>query len=106
MVRGLRLRLRSVDGLHDSREVLGSGSAASANDADAEIFDEFRESVCHRLRLERIDRFAYAGVDWQSGVRDDGKRECRVLREIADGLAHVFGPGRAIQSDDIDLQRL
>ncbi len=112
--RGSRLGLRggrprAGRGSHtvdDRRKMLGSGAAAAADDANAEPFDELAEHVGHRRRLERIDRVAGARVERKPGVRNARHRSRRVAREIADRLAHVLRAGGAIQSDDVDRQRL
>ena len=80
-------------------------SAASAHDADAEVLHELGECFGHRGRLERIHRFADARVERQTGVRDHRQRERRVLGEIANRLAHVLGPGGAVEPDDVNAER-
>ena len=41
-----------------------------------------------------------------AGVGDAVDRHRRVLAEEADRVAHVLGAGRAVEADDVDLQRL
>ena len=84
----------------------GRRSAAAADDLHPEIANEFREGRRHRPWLQWIDRFADAGVERQPRVRNHRQRQCCVLGQVPHRFAHVLGPGGAVQSNDVDLERL
>jgi hypothetical protein len=86
--------------------MLGRRPAAAADDPHAEPLHELAEHLRHRGRLERVHGVAGARVEGQAGVRDHGDRPRRVLGQVAHRLAHVLRPGRAVQADDIDAERL
>ncbi len=56
-------------------------------------------------RFEGVDGLA-VDVERQPGVRNAGYRQRGVLAQYADRLAHVLGPGGAIQTYDVDGQAL
>ena len=92
--------------LGDRRDVRGRRAAAAADDRDAVALDELAEAVGQRLGLLGEDRLAVRALERQAGVRDAVDRDARVLAEEADRVAHVLGAGRAVEADDVDLQRL
>ena len=57
------------------------------------------------VRLLGEDRLAVRALQRQAGVRDAVHRHRAVLAEVANGVAHVLGPGRAVQADNVDPQR-
>ena len=52
------------------------------------------------------DRLAVRALDRDAGVRDAVDRQRRGLAEEADRVAHVLGAGRAVQAEDVDVERL
>src|SRR5438477_10186746 len=49
-------------------------------------------------------RFAAAQIDRDACVRDDADRFAGALYEVADRLAHLLGPGRAVEPDDVSAE--
>jgi len=49
---------------------------------------------------------AAAVVDGEAGVGDDGNGQMAVFAQIARWLVHVFGAGRAVEADHVDVERL
>ena len=90
----------------DRADVLGGGAAAAADDAEAVALDEIAEHVAERLRLGREDRLAVGALVGDAGVRDAVDRRRAVLAEEAHGVAHVLRAGRAVEADDVDVERL
>ena len=92
--------------LLDRADVLRRRAAAAADDADAVALDELAQRLGQRAGLLREDRLAVRALMRDAGVRDAVDRQRRVLAEEADRVAHVLGAGRAVEADDVDLQRL
>ena len=89
--------------LDDRRDVRGGGAAAAAHDADAVALDELLQRLGQRLGLLGEDRLAVGSLQRQAGVGDARDRHRAVLAEEADRVAHVLGPGRAVQADHVDV---
>ena len=92
--------------LGDRADVLRGRAAAAADDAEAVALDEVAEHLGERLRLGREDRLAVGALVGDAGVRDAVDRRRAVLAEEADGVAHVLRAGRAVEADDVDVERL
>ena len=69
---------------------------------DAVALDELAEHLRDLLGGLREDRLAVGALDRQPGVGDAVHRQRRRLAEVADRIAHVLGPGRAVEADDVD----
>ena len=104
--RGARLGVLVRAALGDRADVLGRRAAAAADDAEAVALDEVAEHLGERLGLGREDRLAVGALVGDAGVRDAVDRRRAVLAEEAHGVAHVLGAGRAVEADDVDLERL
>ena len=96
----------ALDALGDRLDVVWRRAAAAADDRDAVALDELPEHVGERLGLLREDRLAVRALERQSGVRDAVHGLARELAEEADRVAHVLGAGRAVEADDVDVERL
>jgi hypothetical protein len=59
----------------------------------------------HRSRLQRINRFAHAGVERQPCVGNARDGQPRVLAEVADRLAHVLRASGAVETDHVHPER-
>jgi hypothetical protein len=109
-MRRARVRARravaALDALGERVDVVGRGAAAAADDVHAVAFDELAEHVGDLLRRLGEDRLAVRALVGDAGVGDAVDRHRRVLAEEADGISHVLGAGRAVEADDVDLQRL
>ena len=103
---GARLRVVVRAALGDRADVLRRRAAAAADDAEAVALDEVAEHLGERLGLGREDRLAVGALVGDAGVRDAVDRRRAVLAEEAHGVAHVLGAGRAVEADDVDLERL
>ena len=86
--------------LDEGGDVLDGGAAAAADDLHAEVADEAalvlgqlvgREVVVH-LPLDHRR---------EAGVGQAGDRHAGVLAEVAEVLAHLGGPGGAVDADDV-----
>ena len=100
-----RQRTRAADALDDRLEVRRGGAAASANQAQAELLDELLVGGGEFVWGERIAR-AVGPEHRQSGVGHAHHRDVRELREVAQVLAHLGGPGCAVEADHVDSERL
>ena len=85
--------------------MLGRGPAAAADDAETVALDEVAEHRRELLGRLGEDRLAVGALQRQPGVRNAVHRDGRVLAEKADRIAHVLGPGGAVEADDVDLER-
>ena len=94
-----------VDPLADRRDVLRRRPAAAADDADAVALDELAQGRRQRLGLFGEDRLAVGPLQRQAGVGDAVDRQRAVLAQEADRVAHVLGPGRAVEPDHVDVER-
>ena len=95
-----------LDALGDRADVVGRRAAAAADDADAVALDELAEHLRDLLGRLREDRLAVRPLKRQSGVRDAVDRQRRGLAQVADGVAHVLGTGRAVEPDHVDVERV
>src|SRR5690606_26486922 len=93
-------RRTPVATLDDRRDVLGRRAAATADDAHTVLRDELLVRLGEAVRAERIDGDA-AVVLRDARVRDHADRQRGVLTQVADGLAHVLGPRRAVEPDHV-----
>ena len=85
--------------------MLGRRPAAAADDADAVALDELAQRRRQRLGLFGEDRLAVGALQGQAGVGDAVDRQRAGLAEEADRVAHVLGPGRAVEPDHVDVER-
>ena len=88
--------------LDDRRQVGGGGAAAPADRGHAELGDEAVVELGQLLGREVVVHLA---VDHrrQAGVGQARDRDRAVGREVAERLAHLGRPGRAVEADDVDL---
>ena len=98
--------LVACDALGDRADVIRRRAAAAADDADAVALDELAEHLRDLLGRLGEDRLAVGALQRQPGVRDAVDRQRRVLAEVADRVAHVLGPGRAVEPDHVDVERV
>ena len=89
----------------DLPQVLGSGAAAAADQTESELGNELLECVSQLDRLQRIDR-AVGRQLRQPGIRHAADPDLRIAGEMPQVLAHFGWPGRAVQADDVNAQRL
>ncbi len=61
---------------------------------------KFVEVIGKRFRLERIDRLAIH-VERKPGVGNARDRQSGIFAQDTDGLAHVLGSYRAVETDNI-----
>jgi hypothetical protein len=98
--------LTVADPLDDRRDVGGRRAAAAADDADAVALDELLQRFGQRFGLLGEDRLAVGSLQGQAGVRYAGDGNRAELAEEADRIAHVLGPGRAVQADHVHPEGL
>ena len=96
----------ALDAVGQHLDVGGRGAAAAADDRDPVALDELAQHVGQRLGLLGEDRLAVGSLQRQPGVGDAVHRHRCVLAEEADRVAHVLGPGGAVEPDHVDVQRL
>ncbi len=84
-------------------QVGGGGAAAAADDGDVVFGDEFVERLGKRFRFERVNGLPIH-IERQPGVGDARNGQFCPFAEDADGFAHVFGAGGAVQADDVNRQ--
>ena len=110
--RGRRLRHRAPGGggrpgaaLDHRGQVCRRRAAAAADRGDAELGDEPVEVVGELVRRQVV---VHPAVDdrRQAGVRQAGDRHPAVGGQVAERLAHLGWPGRAVEPDDVDLHRV
>ncbi len=75
-------------------------AAATANHIHAQVNDELCENFGDGHRLHRI-HFLAIYIQRQPRVGNARNRFARVLRQIANRLAHVVGPRRAVHANHI-----
>jgi len=85
--------------------VLRRGAATAADDRDVVALDELLERRRQRLGRLREDRLAVRALVGDAGVRDAGHGDGRVRPHEPDRVAHVLGPGRAVEADGVDAER-
>jgi hypothetical protein len=85
----------------DEPQMVGGSAAATADEADLELFDHLAETAGHRFGLHR-ENGETVDVDRDTGVGDDGNGFGGVLAEVAGGFAHVVGAGGAVETDDVN----
>ena len=91
--------------LDDLPEVLRSGAAATAHQAESELANELFQGVRKLHRLQRVDRPVGRQLR-QSGVRHATDADRRVTGEVPQVLAHLRRAGRAVQPDHVDAEWL
>ncbi len=94
-----------LDALGDGRDVVGRRTAAAAHDAHAVALDELGQRVGQRLGLLGEDRLPVRALEGQAGVGDAVDGEGGSLAQEADRVAHVLRPGRAVEPDDLNVER-
>ena len=89
----------------EETDVVGCGAAAPADHLHAQLGDEAGLVLGQLLGREVVVHLA---VDHRrhAGVGQAGDRHARVLREVAQVLAHLVGTGGAVDADDVDAQRV
>ena len=105
--RGARARLVALDALGDRGDVVDGRAAAAADDRHAVLLDELAEDVSASSSGPSGKIVSPLRPCWGRpafGMQWIGRRG--ELAEEADRVAHVVGAGRAVQPDDVDLQRL
>ena len=100
-----RSRGQALALLDDPTDVLGAGAAAAADDLHAHLGDEAPVVLGQLVRGQvvghlPVDHRGHAGV---GQARD---RHAGVLGEVAEVLAHLVGPGGAVEADDVGAQRV
>ena len=98
-------RLAAADAVDDRADVVGRGAAAAAHDAHAVLLHELLERVGQRVGLLGEDRLALGALERDAGVGDAVHRHRAVVAQVADGVAHVLGAGRAVQPDHVHVER-
>ena len=96
---------RAAQPLHHGGQVLRRGAAAAADQGQAELGGEPLVRVGQLGRGERVPG-AVGGELRQAGVGHAGQRDARVAGQVAQVLAHLARPGRAVQPDQADAERL
>ena len=86
-------------------DVLRCGAAAAADQRDPVLVDERGERRGQLVGGERVHGAVRAELG-QPGVRHHRERDPRVLGQRAQVLAHLGGPGGAVQPDEVDAERL
>jgi hypothetical protein len=89
----------------DRPDVVRRRAAAAADDRDPVALDELLQDARQRVGLLGEDRLAVRALEREPGVRDAVHRDRTELAEEADRVAHVLGPGRAVQPDGVDVER-
>ena len=89
----------------DGAQVRGRGAAAASHDVEAELVDEAHVRLGQTVGGEVVVGVA---VDdrRQPGVGQARQVGARVLREIAQVLGHLRGPGGAVETDHVGAQGL
>ena len=95
----------AADAVHHGRQVLGSGTAAAADQGQPELAGEAVVRVGQLPGGQRVTG-AVGGELGQPGVRHAGQRDPRVPRQVAQVLAHLARPGGAVQPDGVHAERL
>ena len=93
------LRLQGAHRRLHGADVVGRGSAASADEARAGV-DELAREAGHVLRRGHVDVAALDGAR-QSGVGHGGQRQARGQAHPLDGAEHGGGAVRAVAADDV-----
>ena len=98
-------RRPAADPLGHRRDVLRGGAAAAAHQRQAELTGEPLVRVGELGRRQRVAG-PVRGQLGQPGVRHAGQRDAGVRRQVAQMLAHLPRPGRAVEPDDVHPERL
>ena len=85
--------------------MLGSGTTAPADETGTELGHEAGKRGCQLLWGERVPRAVRAELR-QTRVRHDRYADAGPLRQVTQVLAHLGGPRRAVETDQIDAERL
>ncbi len=80
-------------------------AAAASDDGHTKLMHKLAQDASKRLGLHRVDRLA-VDLEWQARVGNARDRQARVLAQVADGIAHMLGAGRAVEPDHIHRHRL
>ena len=95
-----------ANGGDDRLQVVDGGAAAAADRAHAQIGGELAQRLGQLERLQWVHRVAAAQVQRDTGIGNDADRPFGALGQKAHRFAHVLGPGRAVQADDVDVERV
>ena len=100
MLGGARGRGEVLDRLDQGLDVLDGGAAAAADDLHAELADEPALVLGQLVGGEVV---VHLPLDdrRQAGVGQARDRHAGVLEEVAEVLAHLRGPGGAVDPDDV-----
>ena len=98
-------RLSAFEALDNLPQVLWSGAAATAHQAESELADELLERVSQLDRLQRIDRPVGSQLR-QTSIRHAADPDCRIPGEMPQMLTHLRWAGRTVQPDHVDAERL
>ncbi len=91
--------------LDDLAQVFGRGPAAAADQHGAVVTGEGVQRVRELGRGQRVGG-AVAAEHRQTGVRHDREPGPGVLGQVTQVFAHLGRPGRAVQTDQVDAERL
>ncbi len=105
VLRRARHRRPAADPLDDLAHVIRRRTAAAADQRQPVGLDEVLVRVGQLRRRQRVVR-AVRGQDRQARVRHAGERDPGVPGQVAQVLAHLLRPGRAVQPDQVDAERL
>ncbi len=91
--------------LDDGGQVLGGGTAAPADDRDAELTHELAVEFGELVGLEVI---VHRPLDHggKPGVGQAGDRDRGVAGQVPERLEHLRGSGGAVEADDVDVHGL
>ena len=96
--------LHTGDRLGDPADVFRCGAAAASHQRQPVVGDEARQRLSELVGLQWI--FGAVGTQHgQPGVGHHRNGCAGVLGQIAQVLAHLGGPGGAVQTDHVDAQR-
>ncbi len=98
-------RVELGHGVGELADVLGCGAAAAADHVHTEVGDEAPLEVHELLGGEVVVHLAVHDGG-QPGVGEHRDGDPRVRREVAQVLAHLLGPGRAVDADDVGVHRV
>src|SRR6266508_3620716 len=95
---GMRMRVQL---LHQQLQVFRSRPATSTHNRDVVLGHEFIKVIRERFGFERIDSLTIH-VEWKSRVGDARNGESGIFAEDANGLAHMLGSRRTVETDNIN----
>ncbi len=97
-------RCQITAALDHGAQVLGRRAAAAADDPHAEVADEPRQMVGQVFGRQVVVR---ASVDdaREASVGEHRDRHAGVLRQVSQVLGHLAGACRAVEPEDVGLQR-